>query len=231
MSTAGRTQEIVQGVRDTLRHRFLLGGVPQTPTAATVTIYSPGGSVLVTAAAATIGGSDISYSGTWPAATYPYDEHYRAVWACAYGALDYFRVGYFDVVAHAFRSLLTDTDLTDAHPNLLDLSSASDFSKQRAAAWAAVRARVRNQVRRPAGFVTNPEIFFEAHLHLALSNILRDHVSRSAGDVEQERADFHEARAREALEVAFGQIDLDTSEDMTIEDVDAWGTNQVSWVR
>lgn len=232
MSTAGRVQEIVQGQQQVLRFRFLLAGAPTTPSAATITIYNPGNSALVGPSAATISTHNVTFQDAFAAGIYPYDEHYRAVWTCTSSGTDYLGETYFDVVPHLFDSLLTDDDLEEVHPDLLDLSSYNTFVAQRNAVWADIRDRVRSHIRKPAGYVANPGVFFAAHREGVLAMVLRDHVARNASDLDTDRADHHLAEYQRAMEVAFGQMMLDTNEDKQLSgDTEEWQTRQVRWCR
>jgi hypothetical protein len=62
-----------------LKYQLVLNGAKQTPSAATITVYDPGGTSILSATAMTVSGTVCSYSvSTTTTATWPVDTGYRA---------------------------------------------------------------------------------------------------------------------------------------------------------
>lgn len=217
---AGRTQEILEGTTDTLTVSFLVDGEPQTPTAATVEVRSPGDSVLLaaTSTGVTFGAGFAQLEQAWSADTYPYDEFYRAEWTITYNSNTYQKRQYFDVVRRRFESGLTDTDLTDICPDLADQlpSGTTTFSKWRNRSWDRIRSMVRAHINKPVGAFALPELLFEAHRMLTLADFHRS-ISRREGDVFWAQYESYQDEFDAEIKAALSRAPVDEDQNKSIE--------------
>ena len=135
----------------------MVDGALVTPTSATVTLYSPGGAVLVAATSATVSGSELTYTldasdeGTWVL-----DEGYTARWDYTIASVDRVQEHLFDVVLRPLLANIPVTvdDLKNADPSIdamLSQSAQSTDAHQRyiQSAWVDVYAWIKSKGRRP----------------------------------------------------------------------------------
>tara|TARA_R100001086_G_C11789581_1_gene245823 strand:+ start:31 stop:738 length:708 start_codon:yes stop_codon:yes gene_type:complete len=217
---AGRTQEILEGTTDTLTVSFLVDGEPQTPTAATVEVRSPGNSILLadTDTGVSLGAGFAKLTQSWSADTYPYDEFYRAEWTITYNSLTHQKRQYFDVVRRRFESGLADSDLIDICPDLADQlpSGVTTFATWRNRAWDRIRNMVRAHTKKPVGAFAMPELLFEAHRMLTLADFHRS-ISRREGDVFWAQYESYQDEFDAEIKSSLSSAPVDDDQNKTIE--------------
>ena len=197
---------------DTLVTRLKVDGQVVTPTSATVTLYGPGGSALVTNATCTISGKEVSYAFD-VSATYSIDRGYKAVWRITYGGEVYTRTMYFDVVRRRFRSTLTDDDITGKYPYLASMN-VSTFKPWMSDAWEYITQYLAGRVHAYPGNVFRPEKFFQAHLMLTLSEWhCYNALSGNPVDVDVFKCEKYRERGEELLALAASVLDFDVNDD------------------
>jgi len=193
------------------------GSTLLTPTSSTYTLYSPGGTVLVDAAAATVpgaGGTSASYSVTL-ASTADLGPGYTEIWAVTIASVVYpFRFS-ADACLTPFRSTLTEQHLTDWYPTLADVmqtASVPTFERVLRSAWVAVAKDIQKSKRYPY-LVMSPEDFNFAERHRALALIFQaaGMASRKADSGYKEAAADHMTQYRAELESLGFDYDADKS--------------------
>lgn len=208
--------EVLSGdVADSLVYWCKQDGAPivPTPSSAFVTVLDGANAVKVARTLATIVGSKLVLSQTWPTATFPLAEDYIAVWEFASGGVSYADRTSFDVVRTKLPVLIDTSDLEELYPNLakhLVSISETDASKFIRRAWSFMLDRVRAGGSRPSLIIdrarlVNPGIQLAACLTM-------DALCRQPGDVFDLRARRHEKNF-EALFQGLGSLSYDKDED------------------
>ncbi len=187
------------GVTQTLDLDVYAGDGPQqTVSAGTVTVRL-GGEVLINAATITPGApSTYSLLGTAHETRQPSDD-YLETWAVTIGGLPYTfqREGY--MVRRAYRSAITDTDLTDRHSELSTFSaSLGGYQRYRDEADVEVQMALIDQGRRP-WLIFDRSSVRRLHLLKTFELVFNDFMS-TVGDGKWERLrDMYAARYETAL--------------------------------
>jgi len=173
-------------------------GTQETATVARLTLYQ-GSKVVVDNVAATGLGPPATY--TLPAATTVNEslsDDWLAVWTLTIdgAAREYRREAY--LVRDIVYPTITDTDLTDRHPELTALRS-SGYENERTAAWAFINRKLIAQGRRP-NLIISSWALLDPHVYKTLELVFRGfHASTGDGryaDMEQRYRDlFDEAWA------------------------------------
>lgn len=105
-------QQFIEDISDTLRCTVYDGNRPIVPTSATVTLYTPSGSVLQAAAAATVSSTTGEMTYTLSTThTADNDLNYKAVWAYVYNGTTYYQTQLFDIVLSLLAIPIIDDDL------------------------------------------------------------------------------------------------------------------------
>ena len=237
-SQPGRHQYIEHGKTDALTIRLIDDDQTELTLSGTqqVQILAQGGGELVaiTSTGVTGSGSVATYSREWAAATFSRDHGYRAVWTLATAAATYLRTQYFSIVRRAFRSQLTDADITSLHPYITNQNQQANLSLYRLEAWEeiqrVVQARIPRSRRRGVGDVRssddnvdrriddyagnffNPDDFRQAHLLLTLAWFF-EHNSFGNADQNELRAERMRSRALAALDLALSTVAFDRDDD------------------
>jgi len=236
-SQAGRRQFIEQDTTDALVFRCIDDDQTEVTLAGanTVVIYSRSGSELVASVAVTsISGSVATYSRSWSNATFQRDHGLRAEWTLTDGATTFLRKQYFSVVRRAFRSQLTDADITALHPYITDQNQQANLSVYRLEAWEEIQrilsARITKRYpgrhgnvranedsidRRIDDYPGNffqPEDFRQAHLLLTLGWFF-EHNAFGNLDQNQLRAEKFRDRGLADLNLAASDVQFDRDDD------------------
>lgn len=105
-------QQFLVDIADTIRVTVYADNRPQIPTSATITLYTPSGSVLQASASASVNATtgEMTYSLT-ATHTDDADLNYKAVWAYALSGVTYYQTQLFDVVKSLLSIPITDDDL------------------------------------------------------------------------------------------------------------------------
>lgn len=202
-------------VQDTLEFWPLVDGAPVVPSAGSLTVYGPGGAVVVARAAATVGGTSgrMSLTQAWTAGAYPLDEDYHALWEFTVGSATYMERQYFDVVLAKLSCPVETNDLLEVYPNIdkmLVAVGVSDASRPVKRAWAWVLSKIRGTGLRPS-LVLDRSRLHEPTLERALYYAC-DSLMRQPDDLWERRALRHEKDADAAL-ASIGELKYDEDED------------------
>jgi len=236
-SQPGRRQYIEQDTTDAIAVRLISDEQTEIVLAGsnTIEIFSrSGGELVASTPVSTISGSVATYSRSWSNATFSRDHGLKAVWALDDGSTTYTRVQYFSVVKRAFRSSLTDADITSLHPYIVQQNQQANLSIYRLESWEEIQrilsARIvksyagrRGDLRGsedsidrriddyPGNFF-QPESFRQAHLWLCLSWFF-EHNSFGNIDQNQLRADNFRGKALSDLDLALAKVEFDRDDD------------------
>lgn len=229
---AGRLQEVASGQVDTIQYRFLIDGEPDTPSAVSVKIESPGGDELVatTALVGPFADGLITYSRTWDADDYPPTRAladvlpegtapklnrnfgFRATWTItSSGSQVYTRYTYFEPVLRHFLSQLNDDDLVELFPQLkdqLDDPSNGTFAAWRNKAWEKIARLVERETGRHPGDTFAPEEFFECHRQWTLKEFFFT-IARREGDIFWDRFKEAKSEAEREYRLVMGSLSMD----------------------
>lgn len=225
--------EVLSGdVADSLVYWCKENGAPIIPTASSafVTILDSAGATKVARVAATISGSKLVHSQTWPTNSYPLAEDYIAVWEFASGGVSYADRTTFDIVRTKLPVLIDTSDLEELYPNLtkhLVSIGETDAAKFVRRAWSFMLDRIRAGGSRPSlildrARLVNPGIQLAACLTM-------DALCRQPGDVFDLRARRHEKNF-EALFQGLGSLTYDKDEDGTADAEPRRVNRQRAWV-
>lgn len=179
--------QIERGRSNTIKCPVYRSGALVAPSSGTVTVYEPGGSAVVSAAAVTVSGSVAQYAlASATVAGYSYSDGWAIEWALAMP----------DGVTHTYRTdaalvrrmiypVVTDADLIARLPALdpsgaAPITSASDYQDRLDEAWRIIVRRLQTDGRLP-WLVVDGHALAEVHISLTLSLILRDLATRSEG--------------------------------------------------
>ena len=185
----------------------MVDGALVTPTSATVTLYSPGGAVLVAATAATVGSEltytlDASDEGTWVL-----DEGYTARWDYTIASVARVQEHLFDVVLRPILANIPVTvdDLKNADPSIdamLSQSSQSTDAHQRyiQSAWVDVYAWIKSKGRRP-WLIADSRVLYRVTKARALELLCRSSMM-SPGDKYGFLAEVYEKTMLETDQIA-----------------------------
>lgn len=205
---------VEKGRANTLACPIYRDGVVVAPSAGTVTIWSPGGSVLVSAAAVTVnattGFAEYELLAETVAAE-PYADGFRFEWTLTLaGQARTFR-GTGSLVYRRLYPVVTDLDLTSRHHDLprrlaaAKLPSLQDYLDN---AWAEIESRLVETGKRPH-LVADPSAFRRVHLLLAL-NLVFDDLSSTPESNDDSRARQYSDRYEAAWnELTFPQAARD----------------------
>ena len=168
-------------------------GVEQTATAATVTIYD-GGETIVDAASATTLGPPAAYTVTGASTTdRPLSAEWLAVWTMTIGGTVYtFRQPAY-LVRHILYPTVTDDDLTALHSDLdalRDSANMTTFEPFRTQAWERIQRKMIAKGNRPA-LVMDPWALRDLHVFASLELIWRDFASSLGDDRYRELAEYY----------------------------------------
>ncbi len=241
-SQAGRRQYIEQGTTDALTFRLIDDDQTEVTLSGTqqVQILSRYGSEVVaqTSTGVTGSGSVVTYSRTWTATTFSRDHGWRAVWTLTDGSTSYTRTQYFSIVRRAFRSQLTDADITSLHPYITTQNQQANLSLYRLEAWEEIQEILRTRIPTPSytrsgvtratedsidrqiddypGNFFHPENFRQTHLLLTLAWFF-EHNNFGRADENAERAALYRKRGMSALDLAASRIEFDRDDDALLD--------------
>ena len=168
-------------------------GVEQTPSAATVTLYD-GGETVVDAASATSLGPPAAYTVTGATTTdRALSAEWLAVWTMTIGGdVHVFRQPAY-LVRHLLYPTVTDDDLTALHSDLdalRDSANMTTFEPFRTQAWERIQRRLIARGSRPA-LVIDSWALRDLHAFASLELIWRDFASSLGDDRYRELADYY----------------------------------------
>ena len=215
--------EVQQGsIADTLAFFARVEGQLVAPTVASafVTILDPTGATLVARTAATISGNKLTYSQTWPVATYPLAEDYVAIWEWASNSISYVDRQHFDVVLVRLPCLVDVDHIRDVYPNILVHVLALQTSEAEAAAdlvsrfvrtgWSQLLDRLRSGGSRPSLVIDRQRLINPAVQIICAQ--LCNALAREVDDVWSKRAETHGSNYHKLFE-GLGTLKYDSTED------------------
>lgn len=194
--------------------RFIVDGAEQTPTAATLDVYSPGNTQLVSAGAVvTIAGPMLQYNfDTSTEANWPIDVNYRGELTITYSSKTYYRTFYFDIVRRRIEWPISVDDIPSAWRVT---GSTHARHVQEAVAWVENQIRTHllpNGARLSPGMVTNDSDFLQAAIYYLHSVVCRDNAT-AQNDFYDVRETQYWQRARDAMTAALRIVDIDADQD------------------
>lgn len=188
-----------------------------TPTTGhSVSIYSPGGSLIETTSSGfTVSTETVVFTKTWTASSYPIDDYYRAVFSIVHSGGTLYRELYFSVVRRKFISNLTADDILNRHPYLENqLPSGTTFEMFLQRAWERILQNLWIKCKVYPGNIFQPENFFQSHEYFALSefflSITFDADTRNEDVLKYK---VYEKKGIESLEQNSSLVSLDLGED------------------
>ena len=191
-------------------------GKKLTPTAATVTIYAPGGTTaLVSAASGSVSGTLVTYSvDTTTEASWPIDQGYRAEWTITSGGTGYLRVQMFDVARFVPTDLLIRDALVDYDDSLRGGEWRGDPTLQGVIASTRAELRMRLEARaRQEGRLLDEMIIDHQTFGVAARPWVMRNYYRAKKD--QESFELYNSEARETWAIFMNAIKWDLDQDGT----------------
>lgn len=140
-------QQFIKAIADTIRLTVYSNNRPSIPTAATITLYTPAGSVLQTEASASVDATtgEMTYNLT-ATHTATNDVNHKAVWKYTVGGVAYYETQLFDVVLSRLSIPLTDDDLFTELESLRRANAQATGTATSAAAGTLVDTSARKEV-------------------------------------------------------------------------------------
>lgn len=209
---------VVRDTTDTLYQRAIHPhtGVELVLDSATVSIYSESGTLLVSAGACTVSGSQASRSQTWPEATYPItrpSRYYRAEWAMVSGGVTYPQTSYFEVMSRRFRRPVGETDFAAKYPYLATIiPTGATLAQYLTAAWDRIGSWLYARLGAYPGQLFYPEQLSECLELYALADIHRS-IMLTPGSEDAEKARLYQDLAQQALDRAISMARVHETDD------------------
>ena len=209
-------------LQGTLSVALLLDGVETTINTASVSLYTPGGTLVGTAnRTATVNPAKDSTAYlelAFDSSSFPLGQTYRAVWALVHAGGTKEVETRFDVVRRLFEFQTTDDDLLREDPHLYLPDGWSDFSKIRLAAGWEIEEWIRQELpsENNPGDVFYPENFFQAHVLLCLSHFYEDQAFDDG--IDWKNANKYRSRAKAAFKQVMARVEVDLNQDGKAEE-------------
>ena len=210
---------IVRGVAQTLdADIYTDAGVQITPTAATLSLYA-GGKTLLDGVSATAAAPSTYALLAATTAGEGYSTEYLEVWTLtvAGSPVTVQRPAY--LVRRELHPAITDTDLLSYHTDLADLRDpdSTTFETQRDEAWVWINRRLIERGRRPQ-LIIDAWALRDVHVYKSLGIIFRDAALALGDGRYQELAEYYRTLADETL--AGLSLQYDEDEDGFVDDGD-----------
>lgn len=203
-------------------------GTEQTPTSATIAIYSPSqistATPILAATAMTVSGSKLTYVRDTSTSTsvYAIDQDYRAKVIVTYSSATYERKFYFDIVRNILKPLLTENLLKEKVPSLMKESYGEEESFVPAfnGAWRTILERINDyniqnqQIR--ASMVLDSTAILPVHENLVIAYIYENKKDFDTGSI-------YRGRYEEELARLLASIRWNTADELNITE----GSDQV----
>ena len=197
---------------------LLLDGVSTPITGATVSLYTPGGTLIGAASRAAVVNpaktSTAYLELAFDSALFPLGQTYKAAWSLTHAGGTKEVETRFDVVRRVFEFQTTDDDLLREDPHLYYPDGWTDFSKIRLSAGWEIEEWIRHELpsENSPGDVFYPENFFQSHVLLCLSHFYGDQAFESDG-IDWKNANKYRKRALGAFKQVMARLEVDVNQD------------------